>query len=262
MSEKILFSGDDFYFHQVENRVGSSNKTHYHNRIEVYYMADGACNYFIGAKSYKVQKGDVVLIPEGVIHRTNYLSKTHSRWLINCSMACVPDSVRDKIDKMPNLFRDEKVVGKVREIMKNIADEYAKSDAYREDALRHLTGELFILLARNSGETNASQGTPFIEKTVRYIQENYSSEITLSDMAKNCSVSPEHLSRTFKKETGFGFSEYLTLVRLKRAEDMLKNEPGKSVNEVAFSCGFNDSNYFSYKFKNAYGKAPTQAKKR
>lgn len=262
MSEKILFSGNDFYFQQAENIAGSSSKTHYHNRVEVYYMLDGACNYFIGAKSYKVTRGNLVLIPEGVIHRTNYTSKLHSRWLINCSESYVPESVAQKLGKMPNVFTDEKVVQKAYEIMKCVAEEYAKNDSYSEDMLRHLTGELFILLARNSSAQTVSQGTPFIEKTVKYIQENFASEITLNETAKLCSVSPEHLSRTFKKETGFGFSEYLTLVRLKRAEDMLKNEPGKSVNEVAFSCGFNDSNYFSYKFKNAYGKAPSRAKKR
>ena len=44
----------------------------------------------------------------------------------------------------------------------------------------------------------------------------------LANMAEKHSVSPEHLSRTFKKETGFGFAEYLTLVRLQKAEYMLK----------------------------------------
>ena len=46
-----------------------------------------------------------------------------------------------------------------------------------------------------------------------------------------------------------------------KALNMLKNEPGKSVNEVAFACGFNDSNYFSYKFTKAYGVPPRSIKK-
>ena len=45
-------------------------------------------------------------------------------------------------------------------------------------------------------------------------------------------------------------------------EYMLKNEPGRSVNGVAFACGFNDSNYFSYKFKKAYGKSPKKISKK
>ena len=74
------------------------------------------------------------------------------------------------------------------------------------------------------------------------------------------SVSEEHLSRTFKKEITFGFSEYITLIRLQKAENMLKNEPSRAITEVAYACGFNDSNYFSYKFKKAYGITPTQAR--
>ena len=79
-------------------------------------------------------------------------------------------------------------------------------------------------------------------------------------MSRLHAVSAEHLSRTFKKETGFGFSEYLTLVRLQKAEYMLRNEPGRSVCEIAYACGFNDSNYFSAKFKQTYGKAPSKFK--
>ena len=76
-------------------------------------------------------------------------------------------------------------------------------------------------------------------------------------MAKKLSVSEEHLSRLFKKETTFGFSEYVTLIRLQKAEHMLKNEPSRAITDVAYACGFNYSNYFSYKFKKAYGVAPS-----
>ena len=74
------------------------------------------------------------------------------------------------------------------------------------------------------------------------------------------SVSEEHLSRTFKKEITFGFSEYITLIRLQKAEHMLKNEPSRAITEVAYACGFNDSNYFSYKFKKAYGLTPSEVR--
>ena len=43
---------------------------------------------------------------------------------------------------------------------------------------------------------------------------------------------------------------------------LLKLEEKKSVSEIAFSCGFNDSNYFSHKFKTVYGLSPLQFQKR
>ena len=80
-------------------------------------------------------------------------------------------------------------------------------------------------------------------------------------MARMRSVSPEHLSRTFKRETGFGFNEYLTLVRLQHAELMLRDRSAKSISDIAYSCGFNDSNYFSDRFKKAYGIPPLRYRK-
>ena len=86
------------------------------------------------------------------------------------------------------------------------------------------------------------------------------SDIKLSSVAKMKSVSPEHLSRTFKSCTGLGFNEYVTLLRLKKAEEMIKTEPDKTISDIAYECGFNDGNYFSYKFKKMYGISPIKAR--
>ena len=84
--------------------------------------------------------------------------------------------------------------------------------------------------------------------------------ISLGDVASYCFVSREHLSRIFKKETGFGFNEYVTLLRLRKAEEMIMCEPNKTISEIAYECGFNDGNYFSYKFKKMYGISPIKAR--
>ena len=59
----------------------------------------------------------------------------------------------------------------------------------------------------------------------------------------------------FKKSTGFGFSEYLTQVRMANAIYLLEH-PGASVTDVAYQCGFNDSSYFAAVFKSIYGITP------
>ena len=75
-------------------------------------------------------------------------------------------------------------------------------------------------------------------------------------MAKRFSVSREHFSRRFKKETGFGFCDYVNLLRMKKAETLLKQMDNISVAKVAAQCGFSDSNYFSVKFKKMYNISP------
>ena len=65
----------------------------------------------------------------------------------------------------------------------------------------------------------------------------------------------------FKETTGFGFKEYLLALRIKHACDMLLNT-GFSITEIAYSSGFNDSNYFGDVFKRIKGVSPLQYRKR
>ena len=264
MIQTEIISTDTYYFDKAVRKNHSQCTRHYHNSFEIYYLKDGECSYFIDNRSYDVRVGDIVLIPEGVIHKTNYDPlKWHTRILINCSSSFVPKSVLPIIPSMIYIYRNAEVAKEAEALLAKIAEEYERQDDFRDEALKCLTYELFFLLARNINErSDVSAGSKFIEETVKCIQKNYMNDITLSDMAKLHSVSPEHLSRTFKKETGFGFSEYLTLVRLQKAEYMLRNEPGMTVCEIAYACGFNDSNYFSDKFKKNYGASPSKVKRK
>ena len=99
------------------------------------------------------------------------------------------------------------------------------------------------------------------EKAVEYIQANHKAKVTLHDAAKRCFVSPAHLSRTFKKETGFGFCEYLNIYRLKKADALLQSDEKYKISEIAELCGFEDSNYFSKMYKQMYGIPPRERKR-
>ncbi len=253
---------EDFYFDRSRNIKGNKSSSHFHDRLEIYYMKEGGCNYFIEDKAFTVRSGDLVFIPSGVIHKTNYDSPSHERWLINCYENHIPPSLKDKINLIPKYFKRSKITEECEKIMLKISEEYSRGDEYSKDALKGYVYALLFTLFRNSEkqEITATSGR-LVEGAVKFINLNFGGEISLFQTAESLGVSPEHLSRTFKRQTGFGFSEYLTLIRLQKAYNMLSNEPGKSVNKVAFTCGFNDSNYFSYKFKKTYGVSPRTIKK-
>lgn len=104
-------------------------------------------------------------------------------------------------------------------------------------------------------------GSSLVDSVLKYVAENFTADVKLSSVASMKSVSPEHLSRTFKSFVGVGFNEYVNLCRLRLAKEMIVTERSKTVSEIAFECGFNDGNYFSYKFKKLYGISPTKARK-
>ena len=256
-------SNEIFYFNSDIKRLGDGCCRHYHNLFEIYYMKEGSCSYFIDNKVYEIQSGDIVLIPDGVIHKTNYGTTPHTRLLINCSANYIPTSVSSYIPKLIYLYRNENAIAEIDSLFEKIESEYNSPDEFTEEAVKCYIYSLFFIMARNTNKfINKSSSSMLIEDCVKYIKKNFMHPLNLSDAAKLYSVSPEHLSRLFKRETGFGFNEFITLVRLQRAEAMLKNENGKTISEIAYACGFNDSNYFSDKFKKAYGTVPSEVKKK
>lgn len=261
ISENIERSS--FYYDNSQNVYGGNTKCHYHENIEIYFLQSGECSYFIDNRVYSLQKGDILLIPSGQIHQTNYKKGVHSRQLINCNVDYVPDDIFDEIFSVNYLFRAPELAGEIGDIFKMIEQEYLRRDDYSDKLIKNYVNRLFYIIARYKKENISSiSENKLVEEVIKYIKDNYMNEISLFEVARINAISGEHLSRVFKKETGRGFNEYVSTLRLERAEFMLKNEEGKAVSEIAFACGFNDSNYFSYRFKKAYGISPSKIKTR
>ena len=263
MTTALSTKGRYFFFEDLTNAKSMAGSKHYHNTFELYFMVEGECHYFIDNKLYHVEAGDLVLIPEGTLHKTVYPETRRARTLINCSRHYIPADVMDKLPSLLHLYRNPTLVPQLRALLGQIREEYQHPDALSESVLIARLHLLFYTLVRNTNDClSISPLPPYIEQAVAYIKAHYAETVTLSDTAKSISISPEHLSRLFKKETGFGFSEYLTMLRLQRAESALRGNPRTRIADVAFACGFNDSNYFCEKFKQFYGFPPSHLRKR
>lgn len=95
-----------------------------------------------------------------------------------------------------------------------------------------------------------------MQKSIEYLLENYSKQISLKDVADHVYVSSYYVSRMFKKETGKTFTEYLNEIRVNKAEELLK-DPHFKTYEVAEMVGIPDPHYFSRLFKKIKGVPPT-----
>jgi YesN/AraC family two-component response regulator len=182
--------------------------------------------------------------------------------VFNCTEDYIPASVRDVLRQIPYFARTEKTGSLVDEIFETIYREYDSPDDYSEDIIRTKVAQLLLTVARDGGEApREREESPIVEQAGRYIRAHWRENVTLQDVASYCFVSREHLSRIFKKETGFGFNEYLNIYRLKKANAMLLETPKRKIAEVAAQCGFGDSNYFSKQYKKMYGISPKETRK-
>ncbi len=263
----IKFDPDEkFYFHRgVSKRVAETGTSwpHYHGLYEIYFLLEGNCTYIIDNKVYTVQAGDIVIIPDGIIHHTKYDNIEHTRILINCNKNYIPETLLDTVFTKNYLYRNPFVTDEVKKIFGKIEQEYKLKDILSDEIIVCHTHSLFYFLARNADSCiPVDDGNKVIEQAVAYIKENFSSDISLSALAKRFSVSSEHFSRMFKKETGLGFSKYLNSLRLQHAEQLLRTDDKQNITQIAECCGFEDSNYFSKKFKEAYGISPKKVQKK
>lgn len=120
--------------------------------------------------------------------------------------------------------------------------------------LCHMLSLLEIQLA--SLPKNEESGTIY-DSLLSYILMNFTSDISVKDIAKALSCSESTVCHTFKKHSGVPIKKYIADLRLKKAKEMLelKDLP---ISTVAQLCGFTNVNYFPTAFNKAFGISPTE----
>lgn len=95
-----------------------------------------------------------------------------------------------------------------------------------------------------------------IASVYNYIMQNYSSALTLEDVAMQAHLTPTAFCRYFKKHTRHTLVNFVNKVRVNEACKMLVNGSAKSIATIAYSCGFNSITNFNYVFKSITGVSP------
>lgn len=97
-----------------------------------------------------------------------------------------------------------------------------------------------------------------IKKALDYIEEHFSQEIKIENLAKACYLSVFYFHKLFRDTTGYSVEKYIKLRRLAHSTKLLDN--GRLVSDVAISCGFKSPEHFSRVFKKTYNISPSEFK--
>ena len=95
-----------------------------------------------------------------------------------------------------------------------------------------------------------------IQQAVRFINDNYRTDISLDAVSWEVGMSPSHFSRIFRKVMGLSYQEYLNSRRITKAKNLLRTSP-QSVTEIAVSLGFADPTGFGRIFKKLTKQTPS-----
>jgi AraC-like DNA-binding protein/mannose-6-phosphate isomerase-like protein (cupin superfamily) len=95
-----------------------------------------------------------------------------------------------------------------------------------------------------------------IGDAIAYLETRYAEPVTLPQLARMAHLSPRQFQRIFRACMGRSPIEHLVHIRLQRAAEQLRTS-SKSVTEIAYECGFSDSNYFARVFRARHHQSPS-----
>jgi AraC-like DNA-binding protein len=111
---------------------------------------------------------------------------------------------------------------------------------------------------KSQEDRNSRLNSEIINYTRKHFHEI---QFSLQQVAAIFDISPNYLSRLFKRETSYTFVDYVSMLRLDRAKELLvKTE--KQVKEIVFEVGYMDASSFLRKFKTTEGITPGQYRER
>ena len=125
------------------------------------------------------------------------------------------------------------------------------------ECLSIVSGIFSELLASVMERSQENPSLCIVRRAKKYIHEHLGDSFTLQDAAEFLKVSPEHLSRTFKKETGTSPIEYIKNEKISAACELLKSSP-LSCKEILAKLGYENSSYFARIFRKSVGKSPNE----
>lgn len=100
----------------------------------------------------------------------------------------------------------------------------------------------------------------YVARACAYIDDNYASKLSVSDIAESLSINRQYLTRLFRQKKGVSVQQYIINTRLGKAREIL--DAGYSVSETAAMVGYGDQFGFTRIFSKTYGMSPTKYKSR
>lgn len=220
----------------------------------LHYVISGQGEYSVGGKTYPVTAGQAFLIKPSEL--TYYKADETSPWEY---MWMAFDGVDSKEVVRRTGFEDSYVATLpqpelFQQCLSGIISEFQNGCNSEYRILGCFYGAMAQLERWENGETYEEE---YFRKARDYIQNNYSYPIKIGDLAKYVGIDRTYLYKIFEKREGISPKQYLLLVRVNAAKNMLRTGQ-YSVGKIALSCGFSGSPSFCNHFKKVTGRTPSQ----
>jgi len=127
--------------------------------------------------------------------------------------------------------------------------------------LHALAEALLVLVLRELPQTQTTPPSTPVNRALGYVHAHFHQPISVADAAAIAGYTPNYFNTCFREQLGIPFGEYLRNMRLNYAENLLRAS-SLPVTEIAFESGFASLSHFSRSFREKYGCAPQEYRRR
>lgn len=253
---------------------------HSHGFDELVIILKGTAIHVIDDQEFTVKAGDVFVIAQDHEHQyqdmhglalANILFDPDALGIAHWDIRALPGfhalfslepAFRSQHQFKSRLQLSERQLNQVNEMIHDLTRETEiRNPGYRVMA-KGLFMQLAVQLSRcySDKPSEESLGLLRIGDAIAHIETHYTEKITLDELAKKSHLSKRHFTRIFQDCIGRSPIDQLMYVRCQKAAELLKGTE-RTITDIAFDCGFSDSNYFTRCFRKTMNQTPKQYRK-
>jgi AraC family transcriptional activator of mtrCDE len=243
---------------------------HWHRELELTYIETPGWIEIEG-ECFPHQAGDIICVNKGLLHHS-YTEEKKEAYLLVFDLDLLSSPFTQNNDSLflnqliegkllfPEIVSpDQRGYGEIKDLLLRGVSLWEKHPSGWEVSMQSILLELVYCfyvngLLRSHVERLDTPKTEYVKKTIRYMKQNFSQEITIEELAGVVSLSKSYYIRVFKKLTGQTPLAYLNHIRLEESRLFLNQ--GKTVTETAILCGIPNVSYYIRSFKEHFGMTP------
>lgn len=273
--ERVSHGTSDFPIgvHKTENISGFELYPHIHKEFEFLIMSRGGGKLFVEGDEYELTEGEGIFINSGALHMgiktdnapCSFFAVVFSPEIFGrfgndliMNRYVLPIMRGDIV--FPSVFHKTEEWG--REVLRccsAIAELAEKMSVCYELEIKEMFFRIWRICTEHSEVRAEDQdkGLEKIKKAIEFIQNEYSGQLSLNDIAGSVGMSREHFCRSFSSVMHMTPFDYVNRVRIDNGCRML-TESDMPIGGISELCGFNSFSYFSKKFRELTGQTPAE----
>lgn len=251
--EKRAYAGNEHVW--VGKYRNLHNISHWHMEHELIACREGSAQVMLDDTMFNITQQQCIFCHSGRVH---YISASPDSLLLVCLFnEKMYDPITSPFALENPVFEDRYgILPKLSEIRHELQNQPIFFECRTEAMIGEILVDIFRGEPLRKAQWQFSDVITRYKQLLNYIDLEYE-HITYQNAVQFMNMSDAYFSRYFKRQAGMTFSQYLNVVRIEKAVQLLNSAPTMKITDVMLRCGFNTIRSFNRVFRAVTGFTPT-----